>query len=125
MIVFEPDPGVYDRLLGNLSSFKNVTCFNLAPRSFNGQFERVDFIHVEADGMELQILNGFPSILKTAVAIWTKTHFAPSRAEAARYAELRTFLENQGFSLLSHVYVEGADGDALFIKSYIYDALFR
>jgi hypothetical protein len=78
----------------------------------------VDFIYVDAGGFELHILNSAPQILKTAVVIWTKTLLSD-------YQELKAFLENQGFTLLNHLYEENSQGDAIFIKSYIYDALFK
>ena len=54
-----------------------------------------------------------------------KTNFSPFRMGTTQYADLKNFLEQQGFELLSHWYREGIQGEATFVRKHLYDSLFR
>lgn len=76
----------------------------------------VDFLRLDAGGAELQILKGSLATLQTVRAIYVKTHFFPFRERIGSFFDLCSFLEKQGFILLSHWYREGLEGTALFIS---------
>ncbi len=80
---------------------------------------------MDVEGFELQILQSCPEILKTVFVICTKTNFAKFREGTTIFPLLKAFLESQGFEMLSHWYLEGLQGEAIFVKKYMYDALFR
>lgn len=87
--------------------------------------EHIDFLRLDAQGHEWKILQSAPNILKTVIVIITKTYMKPSIPSILPYSILKKQLENAGFELLSHWYQEGKEGEATFIRKYMYDALFR
>jgi len=86
--------------------------------------DHIDFMWLDMEGMELQVLKSSPEILKTVKMIYAETNMYPFRMETTQYQELRNFLEKSGFKLLSHWYQESFQGDAIFIKTEIYDGIF-
>src|SRR3990167_876257 len=79
--------------------------------------EKIDFMSLNVQGAELQVLQSSPEIVKTVRCLWIHTHFFPSRIGISPYPELRSLLETLGFRLLAHWYRGGLEGDALFVKN--------
>lgn len=79
-----------------------------------------DFMWMDMEGYELQALSSSPEILSTVKAIFVETNFQNFRIGMTQYADLRTFLENNGFQLLSHWYAEGYQGNAIFVRNELY-----
>lgn len=77
---------------------------------------KIDFMWLDLEGMELQVLKSSPDILKTVSVIYTETNFQEFRIGMTQYAALRSFLEKSGFHLLSHWYQENLQGNAIFVK---------
>ncbi len=86
---------------------------------------RIEALHIDAEGFELEILKSSPEIFKTVLVIWIKTHHSKSRIGIGLYPEMKLFLEAQGFTEHLHWVDEEGQGDALFIRSYIYDAVYN
>jgi FkbM family methyltransferase len=78
--------------------------------------DHVDFIWFDLEGMELQVLKSSPKILSTVKILVVETNFQEFRHGMTQYQPLKQFLEKSGFTLLCHTYVEGLQGDAIFIK---------
>ena len=178
VIVFEPNPRAFERLLQLSNNYSNILPINSAVHSYNGtaklylchgiyadevslepwssllpeqdkpskyfkgpvlevpcvvlddwcrqnQIDHIDMLRVDVEGLELPILQSSPEILKTVLVVSTKTHFTAFRKGTTQFPELKKFLESAGFEMLSHWYREGTHGEALFVKKYMYDALFR
>ncbi len=89
------------------------------------QVDHIDCLLLDTEGFELQILKSSPEILKTVIVIHTKTNLAMFRKGTTQYRELYEFLAQSGFTLLSHWYLEGLQGEATFIQTRIFDAIFR
>jgi FkbM family methyltransferase len=85
------------------------------------QIDHFDFLWLDLEGLELQVLRSSPRILDQAKVIYTETNFYPFRKGTTQFAELRKFLENAGFMMLSHWYTEGLQGDAIFVKKECLD----
>lgn len=102
----------------------DVPCVILDDWCLQNGIERVHFIQLDCEGYELQILKSSPWILQDVLVICTKTHFFPFRQGTSQYAELEAYLDSCGFKMLSHWYREGLQGEATFIRKYIYSALF-
>ncbi len=87
--------------------------------------DHIDFLRLDAGGLEWQILKSSPRILKEVIVIVTKTYMNPSKSSIFSYPKLKKMLEKEGFELLSHWYQEGKEGEATFVRKYMYDSLFR
>jgi FkbM family methyltransferase len=120
-------------LLPNLNKPKNplkgptidVPCVMLDDWCKKNNIDHIDFLRLDAGGMELQILKSSPKILDTIIVLVTKTNFYPFRTGTTLFPSLRKFLEKNGFEMLAHWYREGDQGEAIFVRKTYYDALFR
>ena len=87
--------------------------------------DHIDFLRLDAGGLEWLIVESSPHILKEVIVIVTKTYMNPSHSWIPPYPLLKKRLENEGFELLSHWYQEGNEGEATFVRKYMYDSIFR
>jgi len=77
---------------------------------------KIDFMWLDLEGMELQVLESSPEILRSVSVIYTETNFQKFRIGMTQYAALKSFLESSGFHLLSHWYQENLQGNAIFVR---------
>lgn len=94
-----------------------VPCVILDDWCRENRVDHVDFMWLDLEGVELQILQSSPKILDKVKVIYTETNFREFRLGMTQYAELRAFLENAGFTLFAHWYIENWQGDAIFINN--------
>jgi FkbM family methyltransferase len=103
----------------------DVSCVVLDDWCKENQIDHIDFLRLDTEGFELQILKSSPKILKTVHVIVAKTNLHSFRKSSTKYEDLKKFLESSGFVMLSHWYRENLQGEATFIQQAIYDALFK
>jgi FkbM family methyltransferase len=77
----------------------------------------IDFMWLDLEGFELPFLKSSPNILKTVQVIYSETNFKNFREGMTQFPELHRFLIDQGFSMVAHWYLEGYQGDALFVRN--------
>lgn len=75
-----------------------------------------DFMWLDLEGFELQLLQSSPRILRTVKLVYTETNFFEFRKGTTQFGALKQYLESQGFRLIAHWYNEGLQGDAIFIR---------
>lgn len=102
-----------------------VPCVVLDEWCKSHEIDHIDFLQLDVEGFELQILKSSPEILKTVQVLHTKTNLSQFRRETTSFRQLWAFLEANGFTLLSHWYREGLQGEATFVQTKIYDSIFR
>jgi FkbM family methyltransferase len=78
--------------------------------------DHIDFMWLDLEGLELQILQSSPRILDSLKVLYTETNFLDFRKGMTQYSQLKSFLEESGFKLLAHWYAQGFQGNAIFIK---------
>ncbi|NGX27546.1 MAG: hypothetical protein K940chlam6_01484, partial [Chlamydiae bacterium] len=78
--------------------------------------ENIDFMWLDLEGFELQLLKSSPNIFKTVKVIYTETNFFKFRIGTTQYNVLKRFLETQGFKIIAHWYNESLQGDAIFVR---------
>lgn len=78
--------------------------------------DHIDFMWLDLEGLELQVLKCSPRILKSVQLIYTETNFLDFRKGMTQYNDLKNFLEKSRFKLLAHWYAEGFQGNAIFVK---------
>lgn len=81
-----------------------------------------DFLWIEGEGEEQQILEQNGSLLGLARVIYTTTHLENG---GASYKNLKAFLEARSFKLLSHWFWEGKSGHAIFVKRELVDTAMK
>lgn len=98
-----------------------VPCVILDDWCRNNGVNKIDFMWLDLEGYELQMLRSSPRILKTVKAMYVETNFFEFRKGMTLYPTLRAFLESQGFRMLSHWYHKGRQGDAVFVRAELFD----
>lgn len=83
---------------------------------------RCDFLWIDTETLELQILQKNAKALKDISIIYTTTHF---KENTSLYKDLVCFLRKHQFHLLSHWYWEGEKGNAIFIRKDIFDVAMK
>ena len=76
-----------------------VTCINLDEWATNEKVEAIDYMWLDMEGFEYQVLNSAPHILSTVKAISCELNFREFRKGMTQCQTLKTFLESQGFVL--------------------------
>ena len=80
----------------------------------------IDFIHLEVQGAELQVLKGAGELLKNTKAVWMEVEAVPLYLNQPLKQDVETFMKNKGFILLKDT-VDKISGDQLFVKKDIYN----
>jgi FkbM family methyltransferase len=93
-----------------------VPCVILDDWCRDNQISAIDFMWLDLEGFELQLLKSSPEILKTVKVIYTETNFFKFRKGTTAFGSLKYFLEKNGFKLIAHWYNEGLQGDAIFVR---------
>lgn len=110
--------------LENSEGGVNVPCVVLDEWCKDNDVNHIDFLRLDAGGLEWQIVHSSPNILKTVIVLSTKTHLSSS-GPIISYGLLKLLLENLEFVLLAHWYEEGKEGEAIFVRKHMYDSIFN
>lgn len=100
-----------------------VPCFVLDHWCKENNQSKIDFMWLDLEGYELQVLRSSPQILSTVKAMYVETNFYEFRKGMTQYKDLRIFLEKNGFRLLAHGYYKGYQGNAIFIRADLFDKM--
>ncbi|MES2122459.1 MAG: FkbM family methyltransferase [Chlamydiota bacterium] len=85
----------------------------------------IDFLRLDAGGLEWQIIESSPHILETVLVLLTKSHHWSRTGGIVLFPALKSLLEERGFTLLAHCYEEGREGEAIFVRKHLYDSMFN
>ncbi len=83
------------------------------------QINCVDMLWLDMQGNELSVMQASPQMMSTVKIIHTEVSFIESYAYQPQYTEVRTWLENQGFTLIGTDFTEPPTwffGNALFAR---------
>lgn len=97
-----------------------VSCVVLDDWCQANGIDHLDFMWLDLEGLELQVLKSSPKILTKVKVIYAETNFLKFRKGMTQFKDLKNFLERAGFQMLSHWYAEGFQGDAIFIKKELF-----
>jgi FkbM family methyltransferase len=64
------------------------------------EIEECDFIKIDVQGGELEVLKGAPRLLERAVVVHTEAEFAPIYCGQPLFADVDSFLRSSGFELI-------------------------
>lgn len=102
-----------------------VPCYVLDDFCNENDIKKIDFMWLDLEGYELQVLKSSPTILNTVKSIYVETNFYEFRKGMTQFSELKEFLEKNGFLLLSHGFYVGLQGNAIFVKTQLFDEIVR
>lgn len=94
-----------------------VECVRLSDWVKENNIGKIDFMWLDMEGYELQVLSAAPEVLAKTRVIFVETNFQEFRIGMTQYNSLKNYLEEQGFDLLVHWYTVGLQGNAIFLKS--------
>lgn len=81
--------------------------------------DHVDFLKLDVQGYELNIIKASPIILATVKVILTEVEFVQAYQGQYLYPEVKSWLESQGFTMIAKDFSNEVDwffGNALFIR---------
>lgn len=104
--------------------YMDVPCVILDDWCHQNQINHVDVLRVETEGLELQILQSSPRILKTAKVVIVQSFFSLLRQDMTNYFNLKDLLVRSGFVPLAHWYIQGMRGTAVYVSNELFDAYF-
>ena len=93
-----------------------VPCVTLDSWAKTESIEEIDFMWLDMEGVELQVLKAGTHLLKSVQAIYSEVNFQEFRVGMTQYEALSKFLEEQGFE---EVFFEGNctfQGNAIYVK---------
>lgn len=102
-----------------------VPCYVLDDWCRDNNQSKIDFMWLDLEGFELQVLKSSPQILSTVKAMYVETNFYEFRKGMTQYKTLYKFLKKKGFRLLSHGYQAGCQGNAVFVRADLYHEIVR
>lgn len=76
----------------------------------------IDFMWLDLQGAEMQVLQASPTMLKTVKALYTEINLEPRYDNSPSYAVYKTWLESQGFTLIQEDLAKQTWGNALFVR---------
>ncbi len=94
-----------------------VDCVILDKWCSENNIDHFDFLWLDLEGLELQVLKSSPNLLKKAKIIFTETNIYNFRIGTTKYSDLKSFLEQNGFTMIAHWYMEDIQGNAVFINN--------
>lgn len=97
----------------------DIQCTTLDNWCEKNNISYIDLLWLDIEGFELQALKASPKSLKTVKAIYTKTNHHDFRINTTKYSDLKAFLEENGFKILSHCYNKELQGSAIFLRNYV------
>jgi len=119
--------GVHSTLIKSKKCTKQIKvhCVRLDDWCVNNRIDHIDFLRLDTNGTELDILLSAPKIIETVQVLVLKTYLRQPNHLVPSYNTLKQTLTTMGFELLAHWYQEGKRGEAVFIRKHLYDSIFR
>ena len=96
-----------------------VDCVNLDEWAKKNNVDHIDFMWLDMEGNELNVLRSAPDILKTTRVILTEANFREFRKGSVQFKDLMSFLTSNGFKLHKIWGSPTWQGTALFLRNDI------
>lgn len=109
----------------NDEKIMQVDCVSLDDWCEIHEIDHIDILLLDVAGMEQRVLMGCPNILRKTQVIHVATYLYDFKRGSTLYSNLKAFLQNSGFILVSHWYQPSLTGRATFIHHELYQAICR
>ncbi|MFB2919492.1 FkbM family methyltransferase [Aerosakkonema funiforme] len=103
--LYPPNESYVERFSGYLDLFKLITTVEIDTTTLDSfcaseGIEEIDFIHLDVQGAELQVLQGASSVLERSVlAVVTEVNFTELYINQPLFSDVDVYLRKQGFTL--------------------------
>jgi hypothetical protein len=87
--------------------------------ALENQIFKIDFLWLDMQGMELQVLKASPQILQTVAVIHTEVHYMENYKGVPLVSQLKEWLFGQGFQIFLETQENINYGNITFIRSKI------
>lgn len=104
-----------------------VESMTLDSWAVKNKIDHIDFLWLDMQGMELNVIMNAPNIMKTVKVIYTEVEFIEAYENQYQYKDIKKYLEEQGFKLIARNFTDNQIinpqiskkwfGDAIFVKS--------
>ena len=95
-----------------------VNVYTLSEWARKNNINKIDFLWLDMQGYELQMLKASENILENVKCIFTEVSMTETYLNAVHYLEYRKWLETKGFRVLLEAIPQYADmGNVLFVKN--------
>lgn len=129
MIELEEDPRAMTEIFQSLYPKGNLIVLtfplNLDDLCTKNAIEQVDAIRWDAKQVDASFFKLSSRIMRTAALLSIRTCDNGKKGKNSKFINLQRRLEDKGFCLMSHYYKEGGEGESVFLKKEIYDAIYR
>lgn len=105
-----------DYFHADLNNPIKIECTTLDTWCQEHGIKKIDFMWLDLEGNELNALMGGEQILKTVTAIYTEVNLQRFWEECVMYSELKSWLEEKGFTEVWKDIAPDWHGNVLFIK---------
>lgn len=99
------------------NSSVDIETITLEDWMLENKVSKVDFLWLDMQGFELQVLKSCKPLLKHVSAIYTEVNLVENYEKGALYEELKSWLNNQGFEPTIERMPWADGGNVLFIKT--------
>lgn len=104
-----------------LGPMEEVSCVSLLDFCENEKIQKIDMLWLSAEGNEKQILEGAHHLLNSVSLVYIRSQLYQSRLSMTLFQDIKSFMEMNGFVLLSHFFLPNIHGDALFVKKELFE----
>jgi FkbM family methyltransferase len=111
---------------------QEVDCITLEDWCSLKNIDRIDLLKLDINGYEYQILKNSPKVLEKTFAVVVKTFTSLNSQKNQTLSKIRLLMRSYGFELLDHQTESRLEndrkvkrGEAIFMRDYAYNPLFR
>lgn len=96
-----------------------IECVNLDDWAKQNNIKSIDMLWLDMQGVELEVMKSAPKIMENVKVVCTEVEFIEAYAGQALWADVRGWMESQGFSLVARAFDLPPSvwfGDAIFAR---------
>jgi len=93
-----------------------VDCLTIDEWAHQNNISNIDLMWLDMQGNELETLQASPDMLKSVKAIITEVEFVEAYEGQSLYADVKKWLESQGFTMIALSTTAQWFGDAVFVR---------
>lgn len=114
--LLEPEEHLTYHPLVTFDTCIQVETINLDEWAYQNTIDHIDFMWLDMQGAELDVLKAAPNIVKKTKMIYLEVAYIHLYKNSHLFDEVRSWFESQGFILIFSEATSAAEGNALFMR---------